>query len=91
MGKAGNTAYADHNGNVYTNSGSGWNQHTSSGSQSVSKPPESIQNEAAARSQGEEKFNSFKQSGGGGGSMASRSGGGGWGGRSGGGGGGRRR
>ena len=103
VGHEGNTAYADHNGNVYTNSGSGWQQHTSSGSQSVSKPPESVQNEAAARSQGEERYNSFKQTsgssgwgsrGGGEGGWASRSGGsGGWGGRAGGGfgGGGRRR
>jgi hypothetical protein len=101
-GYAGNTAYADHNGNVYTNSGSGWQQHTPSGTQSVSRPPESVQNEAAARSQGEEKYSSFKQ-GSGGNSWASREGGGagraqgggGWGGRSGGGwgggGGGRRR
>ena len=65
VGHEGNTAYADHNGNVYSNSGSGWQQHTASGSQSVSKPPESVQNEAAARSQGEEKYNNFKQSGGG--------------------------
>jgi hypothetical protein len=100
VGHEGNTAYADHNGNVYTNSGSGWQQHTSSGSQSVSKPPESVQNEAAARSQGEEKYNSFKQSGGNSGwgsregGEASHASGGGWGGRSGGGGwggGGRRR
>ena len=91
VGHEGNTAYADNNGNVYSNSGSGWQQHTASGAQSVSKPPESIQNEAAARSQGEERTNSFKQAGGG--SMASRAGGGsgGWGGHAGGGGGGRRR
>ncbi len=90
VGHEGNTAYADHNGNVYTNSGSGWQEHTASGSQSVSKPPESVQNDAAARSEGEERYNSFKQTGGGSSSFASHSeGGGGWGGRSGGGGGGR--
>jgi hypothetical protein len=87
VGHVGNTAYAEHNGNVYTNSGSGWQQHTSSGSQNVSKPPESVQNEAAARSQGEEKYNNFKQSGGEAGGWGGRSGGS-WGG---GGGGGRRR
>ena len=96
VGTTGNTAYADHNGNVYTNSGSGWQQHTASGSQSASKPPESVQNEAAARSQGEEKYNNFTQTGGGSSSFASHpsGGSGGWGGRSGGGfsgGGGRRR
>ncbi len=96
VGHEGNTAYADHNGNVYTNSGSGWQQHNSSGSQSVSKPPESVQNEAEARSEGEERYNNYKQTSGSSGwgsksggeeSAASRSGeSGGWGGRSGGGG-----
>lgn len=77
-------AYADKEGNVYKNSGSGWEQHGSSGWQSASKPPESVQNEEQARSQGEEKYNSFKQSGDGGwGNRAGESGG--WGGRSGGG------
>jgi hypothetical protein len=103
VGREGNTTYADHNGNVYKNSGSGWEQHTSSGWQSASRPPESVQGEAQARSQGEERFNSFKEGGGwggGGGSgrsgegggFAERSGGGagGWGGRSGGWGGGGR-
>jgi len=91
VGHEGNTAYADHNGNVYTNSGSGWQQHSSSGTQSVSKPPESVQNEEAARSQGEERYNNYKQTSGSsgwgdrssGGSEHS-GGGGGWGGRSGG-------
>lgn len=101
VGHEGNTTYADHNGNVYKNSGSGWEQHTSSGWQSASRPPESLQNEAQARSQGEERYNSFKQSGGSsgwgsreGGEASRASGAGGWGGRSGGGGwggGGRRR
>jgi len=86
VGHEGNTAYADHDGNVYKNSGSGWEQHTSSGWQSASKPPESVQNEAQARSQGEEKYNNFKQTGGSSGSGGRE---GGWGGRSGGGGGGR--
>ncbi len=79
--KSGNTAYADHNGNVYKNSGSGWQQHTSSGWQSTSKPPESVQKEAQARSQGEENYNNFKKSGGGSSGWGGHSGGGGgWGG-----------
>ncbi|MGD0885189.1 MAG: autotransporter [Thermodesulfovibrionales bacterium] len=83
--KEGNTAYADHNGNVYKNSGSGWQQHTSSGWQSASKPPESVQKEAQARSQGDEKYNNFRKTSGGSSGWAGRSsGGGGWGGRSGG-------
>ncbi len=97
-----NNHYSDSSGNVYKSSESGWEQHTSSGWQSTSKPPESVQNEAQARNQGEERFNSFKQSGGGSEGWAGRSsgeggwghsggGGGGWGGRSGGGGGFRRR
>ena len=79
-------AYADKEGNVYNKSSSGgWEQHSAGGSQSVSKPPESVQNEEQARSQGEEKSNNFKQSGDGGwGSKSGESGG--WGSRSGGGG-----
>jgi hypothetical protein len=81
VGHEGNTAYADHDGNVYTNSGGGWNQHTAGGTQSTSKPPESVQSEAEGRSQAEDKFNSFKQSGGGAGSGwgSKAGGGGGWG------------
>jgi len=94
-------AYADKEGNVYKNSGGGWQQHSSSGWQSASADSASQQErEQQARDQGQEKFNSFKQSGGGSGSSwASRDGGGGgwgsrssggdsWGGRSGGSGGG---
>jgi hypothetical protein len=62
-GTSGNSAYADHDGNVYKSSGSGWEKQTSSGSQSVSKPPSTVENEAQARSQGEEKYNNYKQSG----------------------------
>ena len=90
VGHEGNTAYADHNGNVYTNSGSGWQQHSSSGTQSVSKPPESVENEEQARSQGEEKYNNYKQTSGeerSSGGWGDRSSGGGWGGHGGGGGG----
>jgi hypothetical protein len=55
-------AYADKEGNVYRNSDNGWEQHSSSGWQSASKPPESVQNEAQARSQGEERYNNYRQS-----------------------------
>jgi len=79
-GTSGNTAYADHNGNVFKNSGSGWQQHTSSGWQSASKPPASVQNEAAARSQGEQKYNSYKQTASSGGWGGHSGGAGGWGG-----------
>jgi hypothetical protein len=100
VAREGNTVYADHDGNVYKNSGSGWQQHTSSGWQSASKAPESVENESHARSQGESRYNSFKESGGGNWgsrsgeerSAGGRSGGeGGWGGRGGGGRGGGRR
>jgi len=70
-------AYADKDGNVYNKSSSGgWQQHSASGSQSVSKPPESVQNEEQARSQGEEKYNNYKQSGGGSSAESRPSGGG---------------
>jgi len=79
-------AYTDKQGNVYKNSDSGWQQHTSSGWQSASANSASEQErEQQARSEGEQKFNSFKQSGNGSGSSwASRDGGGGgWGSHSG--------
>jgi hypothetical protein len=89
VGHEGNTAYADHDGNVYKNSGSGWQQHTSSGWQSASADSSWADKEQQARSQGEDDFNSFRQSGGGSGSSwASRDGGGGGWGHFGGGGGG---
>ncbi|MGO9377295.1 MAG: hypothetical protein ACLP29_01935 [Dissulfurispiraceae bacterium] len=87
-GSSGNTAYADHNGNVYKNSGSGWQQHTSSGWQNTSKPPSSVQNEQVARNQGEQKYNSYKQTSSSGGWGGHSGGAGGFGGRFGGGGGG---
>jgi hypothetical protein len=85
-------AYADKEGNVYKNSGSGWQQHTGSGWQSASGDTSWADREQQARSQSEQSFNNFKQSGGGSGSgWASKDGGGGgwesggWGDRSGGG------
>ncbi len=83
--REGNSVYADKDGNVYRNSGSGWQQHTSSGWQSASGDTSWADREQQARSEGEDRFNSFSQSG----SWANRfGGGGGWGSRWGGGGGG---
>jgi hypothetical protein len=85
----GNNVYADNNGNVYKNSGSGWQQHTSNGWQSASGNTSWADREQQARSDGQDRFNSFSQSSGGwgsrwgggssGGGWASRGGGGGWG------------
>jgi hypothetical protein len=79
-------AYADHSGNVYKSSQSGWQQHTSSGWQAASGNTSWADKEQQARSQGEEKYNSFKESGGAS-AWSGKSGGGGgdWGSRSGGG------
>jgi hypothetical protein len=85
----GNNHYADVNGNVYRNTGNGWEQHNgSSGWQSASGNSEWAQRESQARSSGESRTSSFSGSEGGGRSF---SGGGSWGGRAGGGGGGGRR
>ncbi len=62
------TIYADNNGNVYKNSGSGWQQHTSNGWQSASGDTSWADREQQARSDGQDRFNSFSQSGGGWGS-----------------------
>jgi len=80
-GTASNTHYADTSGNVYKNTGSGWEQHTGSGWQSASGGTSWADKEQQARSQGEQSFNNFRQSGGGSGSgWASKDGGGGgWG------------
>ncbi len=80
-GTTSNTHYADSSGNVYKNSGSGWQQHTSSGWQSAGGDTSWADKEQQARTQGEQSFNNFKQSGSGSGSSwASRDGGGGgWG------------
>jgi hypothetical protein len=55
--------YSDQNGNIYKNSESGWQQHTANGWQNTSTPPQSMQSEEQGRGQGEERFNSFAQSG----------------------------
>ena len=82
--REGNNVYADDNGQTYKNSGSGWQQHTSSGWQSSGSSPSWADREQQARTQGDDRFNSFSQSSGGWGSRFG--GGGGWGDRFGGGG-----
>lgn len=88
-------AYADKEGNAYRNSGSGWQQHSASGWQSAQGDTSWADKEQQARSQGEDKFNSFSQGhsqggwgersgGGGGGFGGSRFAGGGFGGGGGG-------
>jgi hypothetical protein len=92
----GNNHYADVNGNVYHNDGSGWQQHSSSGWGSASGDSSWADKESQARSSGGDKWGGFSSSeadrfGGGSGFGGDRSGGfgggGGWGGRFGGGGG----
>jgi hypothetical protein len=89
-GRQGGDVYADHDGNVYKNTGSGWQKQTSGGGwQSASGDTSWADREQQARSQGEDRFSSFRQSGGwgsSGGGWGDRFGGeGGWGGRFGGG------
>ncbi|HEX9300864.1 MAG TPA: hypothetical protein VF959_00810 [Casimicrobiaceae bacterium] len=99
----GNQHYADVNGNVYHNNGSGWQQHSSSGWGGASGDTSWADKESQARSSGDDKFGGFSESGfadrlnssggdrfgggGFGGGDRSFGGGGGWGGRFGGGGG----
>lgn len=96
---AGNNHYADVNGNVYKNTGDGWQQHSSSGWSNSSADNSWANRESQARSEGADRSDSFggggwgggggDRFGGGGGFGGDRfGGGGGWGGRFGGGGGG---
>ena len=72
----GNNHYADVNGNVYHNDGSGWQQHSASGSSPASGDTSWADKESQARSSGEDRAGSFSES-----SPMARSGsGGGWGG-----------
>ena len=80
--RQGNDLYADHDGNVYRSTGSGWQKQTSGGWQSASGNTSWADREQQGRSEGEDRFNSFHQSWGGRESF----GGGGWGDRFGGGG-----
>jgi len=65
---SGNDHYADVNGNAYKNTGSGWQKNTGSGWESA-KPEESssMDREQQARTQGEERTNSYNRGGSGGG------------------------
>jgi hypothetical protein len=71
----GNNHYADVNGNVYHNDGSGWQQHSSSGWGSASGDSSWADKESQARSSGSDKWGGF--SGGGGGGFGGFGGGGG--------------
>jgi len=82
-----NNTYADHDGNVYKyNPSSGWQQHTDSGwsSPSSSFNKSSMDNMAASRSQGAQRWGNFHSGGWGGGygggGWADRAGGSNWGG-----------
>jgi hypothetical protein len=70
----GNDHYADVNGNVYRNSGSGWQQHSSSGWGSASGDTSWADRESQARSAGSDRWGSFSNS------FSDRFGGGGFGG-----------
>ena len=56
---AGNNHYADVNGNVYRNTGDGWQEHSSSGWNKAGGDSSWADREAQSRSAGEERFNSF--------------------------------
>ena len=69
---AGNNHYADVNGNVYKNTGNGWQQHSSSGWNNMLQNTSSADRESQARSSGDSRSGSFSEA-----SPMSRSGGGG--------------
>ena len=81
-----NNKYADINGNVYRNDGSGWQQHSSSGWSNASGDTSWADRESQARSAGEDRWGAFSGLGGGrfggsgGGLFAGRFSGGGFGG-----------
>jgi hypothetical protein len=82
--KVGNNYYAGHDGNVYKNTGSGWEQRTSSGWGSVqnNSQVQSLQSQQQARQAGEQRSAASASRGAwGGGSSVSRPSGGGGGGR----------
>ncbi len=98
VAKVNGNYYADHNGNIYSNTGDGWQKYVGgSGSTwqgASSEESKNLDNWSNARSSGDQRWNNFSNSnfgnkdwGGGGGwgsGNRSFSGGGGWGGRSGG-------
>jgi hypothetical protein len=83
----GNDHYADSDGNVYHNSGNGWQQHSPSGWSGASGNTSWADNESAARSAGDSRSSDFSSGFGGGGGMFGGDRGGGGGGFFGGGGG----
>ena len=60
-----NNKYADINGNVYRNDGSGWQQHSSSGWSNASGDNSWADRESQARSAGEDRWGAFSGFGGG--------------------------
>ena len=76
----GNNHVADVNGNVYSNTGNGWQQHSSSGTSAASGDTSWADKESQARSNGADRAGSFSEA-----SPMARSGGGGGGGFGGGG------
>ena len=57
----GNNHYADVNGNVYKNTGDGWQQHSSSGWNSASGDSSWANRESQARSSGDDRAGSFSE------------------------------
>jgi hypothetical protein len=78
----GNNHYADVNGNVYSNTGNGWQQHNASGTTAASGDNSWADRESQARSGGSDSFGSSRWGGGDGGFGGDRFGGGGFGGGS---------
>ena len=58
-----NHHYADANGNVYKNTGSGWQQHTSNGWQAAGGDTSWADREQQARSIGQDRFSNFQSGG----------------------------
>ncbi len=63
----GNNHVADVNGNVYSNTGNGWQQHSASGTSAAAGNTSWADRESQARSSGEDRFGGFSNSFGGGG------------------------
>jgi hypothetical protein len=57
----GNNHYADVNGNVYKNTGDGWEQHSSSGWSSASGDNSWANRESQARNTGDDRMGSFSE------------------------------
>jgi hypothetical protein len=69
VAKVGNNTYAANNGTVYKNTGSGWQENSGSGWNDVNdqNKTQSYNNQAQARSSGDDRSQGYQQSGGGGG------------------------